>query len=102
MECYFNIQDYAKIESHQSYGTVLFFEQDSIYGTLVIPETGNINLNLAGAKRGVISTIIHNSATAPSFSAEFELRGGGVYQTGQINYISCMFVDATKIIYTIL
>lgn len=83
-------------------GTVIRFTTDLMYGTTGAPETGNITANTTGAQTGVTGIIIHNSGTAPTFSAAFKkLSGSGSYVTGTINYIYCTYIDSTHIIYSI-
>lgn len=83
-------------------GTVIRFTTDLIYGTTSAPETGNITSDTTGAQSGVTGIIIHNSGTAPTFSAAFKkLSGSGSYVTGTLNYIYCTYIDSTHIIYSI-
>ena len=90
------------IESPSTTGTLLSFTTDKVYGTLTIPETGNITADVTNAKLGVTNIIIHNSGTAPTFGSQFKkLSGSGNYTTGVVNYIYCTFISATEIIYSI-
>ena len=78
------------------------FSTDRVYGTLATPETGNITADVTDAKLGVTNIIIHNSGTAPTFGSQFKkLSGSGNYVTGVVNYIYCMYISATEIIYSI-
>jgi hypothetical protein len=83
-------------------GTVLTFVTDRLYGSIATPETGNISVDTTNAQVGVTNVIIHNSGTAPTFTSPFKkLSGSGNYTTGQINYIFCMYINSTEIIYSI-
>lgn len=89
-------------EAATSTGVTISFVTDTLYGKLDTPETGNLTANVTGAKLGVNSTIIHNSSTVPTFSSEFKkLSGSGSYITGVINYIFCLYISSTEIIYSI-
>lgn len=96
------MKKYATIKAKQQFGTIVSFKKSNIYGTVDAPETGDVTVDLNDAKLGVVSQMIHNDSTAPSYPANFELRGGGAYVTGQNNYISFEYFSPTKIIYTIL
>jgi hypothetical protein len=90
------------IESPSTTGTLLSFTTDKVYGTLTIPETGNITADVTNAKLGVTNIIIHNSGIAPTFGSQFKkLSGSGNYATGVVNYIYCTYISATEIIYSI-
>jgi hypothetical protein len=83
-------------------GTVLTFVTDRLYGSIATPETGNISVDTTNAEIGVTNVIIHNSGTAPTFTSPFKkLSGSGNYATSQINYIFCMYINSTEIIYSI-
>lgn len=86
-------------------GTVvaLPFNQDSVQGTVASPLTGNITLNATGALLGVVVVVIHNAGSAPTFTSGVfkKLSGSGNYVTGVINYIWCMYINSTEIIYSI-
>lgn len=83
-------------------GTVLTFVTDRVYGSIATPETGNISVDTTNAEIGVTNVIIHNSGTAPTFTSPFKkLSGSGNYVTSQINYIFCMYINSTEIIYSI-
>lgn len=93
---------YLPIEAGTNTGTVVSFTIDDVYGTIASPETGNITANVSGALLGVTNIIIHNSGTAPTFGAEFKkLSGSGNYVTSVINYIFCVYINPTEIIYSI-
>lgn len=80
----------------------LTFTSDSVQGTIASPLTGNITGNITGAKLGVVTLVIHNHTTAPTFDAKYKkLSGSGSYVTGSINYIFCEYINATEIIYSI-
>ena len=90
------------VETTSITGTNISFTNDRIYGSLSSPETGNITANTTNGKLGVTNIIIHNSATAPTFSSQFKkLSGSGNYVVGVVNYIYCTFITATEIIYSI-
>lgn len=83
-------------------GTVLTFVTDRVYGSITTPETGNISVDTTNAQIGVTNVIIHNSGTAPTFTSPFKkLSGSGNYVTSQVNYIFCMYINSTEIIYSI-
>jgi len=80
----------------------LTFTQDSVQGTIASPLTGNITGVTTNALIGVVSVVIHNNGTAPTFDSKYKkLSGSGNYVTGVINYIWCMYINATEIIYSI-
>lgn len=83
-------------------GTALSFVSDAIYGSTATPETGNITGVTTNAKPGAVILLIHNNGSTPTFDVKFKkLSGSGDYVTGQINYIMCMYLDSTHIIYSI-
>lgn len=80
----------------------LTFTSDSVQGTVASPLTGNITGNITGAKLGVVTLVIHNHTTAPTFDSKYKkLSGSGSYVTGSINYIFCEYINDTEIIYSI-
>ena len=80
----------------------LTFVSDSVQGTVASPLTGNITGVTTGAQLGVVTLVIHNHTTAPTFDAKYKkLSGSGNYTTGVINYIFCEYINATEIIYSI-
>ena len=90
------------ISANIATGVTISFLSDTVYGSLAIPETGNITANITGAQLGVTNIIIHNSGTAPTFSSEFKkLSGSGNYVVSVVNYIYCTFITSTEIIYSI-
>jgi hypothetical protein len=93
----------GSLAASQTSGTILSFLEDSVYGTITLPETGNISANVSNGLLGVTNIIIHNNGSiGPSFSSEFrKLSGSGVYATGTINYIYCTFIESNEIIYSI-
>lgn len=93
---------YATISASSGTGTALTFTEDKVYGTIASPETGNITASATGAKLGVTTLIIHNSGTEPTFDAKFaKLSGSGDYVISVLNYISCQYINSTKILYSI-
>lgn len=92
----------ANVLAATSTGVVISFLLDTVYGTLVSPETGNITTDVTGAKLGVTNIIIHNSTSIPTFSSEFKkLSGSGDYEINVVNYIYCSYITSTEIIYSI-
>lgn len=80
----------------------LTFTSDSVQGTIASPLTGNITGNITGAKLGVVTLVIHNHTTAPTFDSKYKkLSGSGSYVTGSVNYIFCEYINDTEIIYSI-
>ena len=80
----------------------LTFVADSLQGTIASPLTGNITGVTTNAQIGVVTIVIHNNGTAPTFDSKFKkLSGSGSYVTGAINYIWCLYVNSTEIIYSI-
>lgn len=93
-----------KADIAASTGTLvaLTFTSDSVQGTIASPLTGNITGNITGAKLGVVTLVIHNHTTAPTFDSKYKkLSGSGSYVTGSINYIFCEYINDTEIIYSI-
>lgn len=86
----------------QRTGTALSFDNTAVYGTTGTPETGNITGVLTAALFGSTVLVIHDNGSAPTFDGKFhQLSTSGSYVTGVINYIYCLFIDATHILYTI-
>jgi hypothetical protein len=93
---------YIEITPTPGTGTAVQFDKDRDYGTEASPETGNITLNSSGAVAGVVSMVIHNNSTAPTFSGVFkEMTGSSGYVTGVNNYIYCMYRNSSKVLYSI-
>lgn len=84
-------------------GTNLAFTTDTIVGSIAKPETGNFTVNLLDALPGKVAVVIHNNGSAPTFDAKYFkiLSISGAYVTGQINYIFCMFINPTEVVYCI-
>lgn len=83
-------------------GVIISFQNDRFYGSVITPETGNITANTTDAQLGITNVIIHNSATAPTFSSQFKkLSGSGNYLVNNVNYIFCTYVTDNEIIYII-
>lgn len=85
--------------------TALFFSAEAVYGTVGVPETGNITADFSEGNQGrlgVRAIVIHNNGSEPTFSSEYKkLSTSGDYVTGQINYITCTYISDTEIIYSI-
>jgi hypothetical protein len=90
-------------QSSSSTGVTLSFITDTVYGTLLSPETGTtITANTTNALLGVTNILIHSGGTSPTFSSEYKkLSGSGNYTTGQVNYIFTTYITSTEIIYSI-
>lgn len=92
----------ADIAAATGTSVALTFTSDSVQGTIASPLTGNITGNITGAKLGVVTLVIHNHTTAPTFDSKYKkLSGSGSYVTGSINYIFCEYINDTEIIYSI-
>lgn len=80
----------------------LTFVKDSVQGTIASPLTGNITGVTTGALLGVVTLVIHNSGTAPTFDSKYKkLSGSGSYVVSVVNYIFCEYINSTEIIYSI-
>lgn len=90
-------------EASISTGVTLSFITDTVYGTLLSPETGTtITADTTNALLGVTNILIHSGGTSPTFSSEYKkLSGSGNYTTGQVNYIFTTYITSTEIIYSI-
>jgi hypothetical protein len=90
-------------QASASTGVVLSFVTDTVYGSLLSPETGTtITANTTNALLGVTNILIHSGGTSPTFSSQYKkLSGSGNYTTGQVNYIFTTFITSTEIIYSI-
>jgi hypothetical protein len=86
-----------------SSGVTLSFITDTVYGTLLTPETSSaITANVTGALLGVTNILIHSGSTTPTFESQYKkLSGSGNYSAGTINYIFCTYIASTEIIYSI-
>jgi hypothetical protein len=86
-----------------SSGVTLSFITDTVYGTLLTPETSSaITANVTGALLGVTNILIHSGSTTPTFESQYKkLSGSGNYSAGTINYIFCTYIAPTEIIYSI-
>lgn len=83
-------------------GVSLTFTEDTVYGSIASPETGNITYSATGAKLGVTNIIIHNHTSAPTFGTNIKkLSGSGNYVTSVINYIYVTYINSTEVIYSI-
>lgn len=90
------------LSAAQKTGTALTFISQGVYGTVASPETGNITANIIGAQLTVTNIVIHNNGTEPIFDAKFKrLSISGNYVIGEINYIFCVYINPTEILYSI-
>jgi hypothetical protein len=82
-----------------------FSGTDSIYGTVIVPKTGDITTSITSAKVGVTHIVLHESGTAPSITADngtlSKLSGSGNYSTTEINVIFFTCIDGSNVIYSI-
>ena len=92
--------DSTILQTAQKTGTVITFVSDSIYGTVAIPETGNITASYTGANLGTTILIIHDTGTEPTYPATWQ-KISGTYSTTVTNYISAVYLDATHVKYSI-
>lgn len=94
--------DWQTYNTKATTGVALTFLNDSVYGTIASPETGNITYSSTNAKLGVTNIIIHNNSSAPTFASNMKmLSGSGSYLTSNINYIYVTYINSTEVIYTI-
>lgn len=92
--------DSTLLQTVQSTGTAVTFVQDTVYGTVAIPETGNITASYTSANLGCTILIIHDNATEPTYPATWQ-KVSGTYSTTVTNYISAVYLDATHVKYSI-
>lgn len=81
-------------------GVVVKFNQKSMYGEPAAPEVGDINDDVTDAEPYTRVMIIHQDGTPPNFPAKFKLVRGA-YDTTKLNFIECIYINATLVIYTI-
>lgn len=67
-------------------GVAIQFDKPRTYGTIAVPETGNVTYNSSGAVVGMVQLLIHSLYNStPTFGAEFVLLGD--YTPSETNYI---------------
>jgi hypothetical protein len=82
--------------------TLIFSGTDTIYGTPGIEKTGDIAVNMTGAKIGVTHIVIHNASSLTiSGSAFKKLSGSGNYVPNVDNVIFFTCIDSSTVIYSI-
>ncbi len=98
-----NVDISGKVDkTTETTGVALTFLAERVYGSIATPETGNITANVAGAVLGTTNIVVHNHSAAPTFDAKFKkLSGSGDYIVSVVNYIICVYINATEIIYSI-
>ena len=94
------IQNLAQIAAAASIGTLLTFLSDSVYGSVDAPESGNITVDVTGAKLGVTNLILHQNGAEPTYPANFVLISG-TYDPAKVNRILCVYLDDNTIDYSI-
>lgn len=95
-----NLFDSTILQTVQTTGTAITFVQDTVYGTIATPETGNITASYTGANLGTVALIIHDNGTEPTYPATWQ-KISGTYSTTVTNYISAVYLDATHVKYSI-
>lgn len=78
------------------------FTSENIHYTDSAPGTGNVLVDLTGAKRGLIQKMYHNSGTAPTFPAGFVKKGSGNYQASVLNEIYFEWAGGSRVEYWII
>lgn len=78
------------------------FTTENIHYTDSAPGTGNVLVDLTGAKRGLIQKMYHNSGTAPTFPAGFVKKGSGNYQASVLNEIYFEWAGGSRVEYWII
>lgn len=97
-----NLFDSTILQTIQTTGTAVTFVQDTVYGTVAAPESGNITASYTGANLGTTILIIHNNGTEPQYPADASWNKiSGTYSTTVTNYISAVYLDATHVKYSI-
>lgn len=94
------INELVNLKTDQRQGTAILFDQDSVYGSIATPETGNITASYTGANLGTVALIIHDNGTEPTYPATWQ-KISGTYSTTVTNYISAVYLDATHVKYSI-
>lgn len=85
----------------QKTGLAVDFKTENVYGTSASPEAGAaITSSYVGAKRSQTIMIIHNAGAEPTYPAAFQVISG-TYVNSVNNYIMCMFLDTTMVLYSI-
>lgn len=81
---------------------IISFTTDRIYGTPSNPITGNITINLTGAKYGVTNMIIHNSSSPLTLNPPLKkYLGSQDYIPSRNNFIYLVYLDNETINYLI-
>jgi hypothetical protein len=81
--------------------TLDFANADTIYGTVLVPVTGNIGVSTTSGKVGVTHIVVHNSSTTPTITGASKLSGSGNYKVSVNNYIYFTYISGTTVIYSI-
>ena len=77
-------------------GTLITFTAQKVFGSVITPETGDIDNDLTGANPGIVQKIYHSHSTAPTFPAGWVKLGSGTYTAGVLNIIFCEWVGASR------
>lgn len=85
----------------ESTGTVIKFDNQTIYNTSTAPATGNITDDLTSARLGVVQKIYHNHTVAPTVPGTWKLLGADVYTTSVLNIIYAEWCGGTRVEYWI-
>jgi hypothetical protein len=82
-----------------------FSGTDTIYGTVLVPKTGDITTSITSAKVGVTHIVIHASSGTVNITAVngtlSKLSGSGNYSTTETNVIFFTCIDGSNVIYSI-
>jgi hypothetical protein len=85
--------------------TLTFSGTDTIYGTVIVPKTGDITTSITSAKVGVTHIVIHASSGTVNITAAngtlSKLSGSGNYSTTKTNIIFFTCIDGSNVIYSI-
>ena len=95
-----NLFDSTILQTVQATGTAVTFVQDTVYGSIATPETGNITASYTGANLGTTILIVHDHTSEPTYPATWQ-KISGTYSTTVTNYISAVYLDATHVKYSI-
>lgn len=99
---YSDLFDSTLLQTVQSIGVAVEFIQDTIYGTVASPGTGNITASYSSANKGTTILIIHQNGTEPTYPAAFKkMASSGTYSTTLVNYISAVYLDSSNVLYSI-
>ena len=67
-----NLFDSTILQTVQATGTAVTFVQDTVYGTIATPETGNITASYTGANLGTTILIVHDHTSEPTYPSTLQ------------------------------